>query len=673
MPRLGLQDEQQRRQMEGEQPGDPAARRRKQLQQRGGGRRRGRGGGGGGGGTRREQSSASNAILLLPSRGSNHARGGGTGSNRSNPGPIFASSGSSLVSSSATSAASGADLCSFGSDHDVPRPRLPPHLAGSDRRSGPDPCRENRRPSLDTTTPHASTEVEQDVVGVEEEEEGEEEEEALDPAKHSFSIALKECQNRRFRSDALGSSRAEGKHWRRRPASLDLNGIQANDASFSSPGFFIAGPGMKKSTAVSVRSRSGTFPSPSTPNYRHGGGAAAAQKGWSSERVPLPANSSRRYGSTSALLPFNNGRTLPSKWEDAEKWIFSPVSGEVGMGRSTGVPPHHRRPKSKSGPLGTPAGMGSSYSSASPPIPVFNRGRIRNFAESSPFLTGVLITDRGCCGSASSGRGGSGSEGVGVGGREVGGRRSYSAHGDEGIVRSASVHGCSDVLLQSSSSLPSSRDEKLEGIKDAASTSPSVTLRKDVATQMSPQDSGQSSPKEEPHFSPSTASSPTIEELQSHFSKLEVRDVQVDDRVTVTRWSKKHIARGTDKSSSNIIEWKKKTVESRASSWEVAETSKCISKSKREEAKITAWENLQKAKAEAAIRKLEMKLEKKRSSSMDKILSTLKSAQRKAQEMRNVVTTSQANQVARTPKISLSSRKAGHMSSLSGCFTCHAF
>ncbi|KAL5131684.1 putative leucine-rich repeat receptor-like serine/threonine-protein kinase [Glycine soja] len=43
-------------------------------------------------------------------------------------------------------------------------------------------------------------------------------------------------------------------------------------------------------------------------------------------------------------------------------------------------------------------------------------------------------------------------------------------------------------------------------------------------------------------------------------------------------------------------------------------------KAKSEEAKISAWENLQKAKAEAAIRKLEMKLEKRRASSMDKIM-----------------------------------------------------
>uniref|UniRef100_A0A1D1XLC5 Remorin n=1 Tax=Anthurium amnicola TaxID=1678845 RepID=A0A1D1XLC5_9ARAE len=427
---------------------------------------------------------------------------------------------------------------------------------------------------------------------------------------------------------------------------------------------------------MSVRSRSGTFPSPGTPNYCHGGGGGAAgyQKGWSSERVPLPANSGRRCGNGSALLPFSNGRALPSKWEDAEKWILSPVSGEGAAGRTWAPPPpNHRRPKSKSGPLGAPVGMSSNYSSAASPLmPVTDRRKMGDFTVSSPFLTGVLLPERRCCESVSSGKCGSGCEGV-VGVRD-GGRRSYSAHPEQGIVRSASVHGWSDLLIESSSSFASSQDEKLEGTKGSTTMISSVILRKDVATQMSPEHSTQTSPKEGSNFAPSPISStPAVEEFQSPISNLEFRDVQVDDRVTLTRWSKKHIARGTDRCSANIIQWKKKTVESRASSWEVAETAKCISKFKREEAKITAWENLQKAKAEAEIRKLEMKLEKMRSSSMDKILNKLRSAQRKAQDKRNAVTSSLANHNVRAAKNVSSCRKAGQGGSLSGCFTCHAF
>uniref|UniRef100_A0A1D1YCP0 Uncharacterized protein At3g61260 n=1 Tax=Anthurium amnicola TaxID=1678845 RepID=A0A1D1YCP0_9ARAE len=216
-----------------------------------------------------------------------------------------------------------------------------------------------------------------------------------------------------------------------------------------------------------------------------------------------------------------------------------------------------------------------------------------------------------------------------------------------------------------------SSNEKIESTKDAATMISPFILRKDAATQRSREGTTSSSPKERPHFS--LSSSPTTEELQRHFSKLEVRDVQVDDLVTMSRWSKLHASHGADVDSANIVEWKKKTVEPSPSAWGVADTTKCISKFWREEAKITAWENLQKAKAEAALRKLEMKLERKRSSSMDKILNKLKLAQRKADNMRNAVTACQVDQVTRTGKKAPSFRLTRQMGSLSGCFTCHVF
>jgi len=146
--------------------------------------------------------------------------------------------------------------------------------------------------------------------------------------------------------------------------------------------------------------------------------------------------------------------------------------------------------------------------------------------------------------------------------------------------------------------------------------------------------------------------------------------VQVDDQVTVTRWSKRHVTRGSDKRSTNIIEWRKKTTETRTPSFDEKERERCMSQCKREEAKITAWENLQKAKAEAAIRKLEMKLEKKRSSSMDKILGKLRSAQNKAQDMRSVVSSSEGQCSVRATKKTSSSVKTGRP--FSCCFTYRA-
>ncbi|XP_068642725.1 uncharacterized protein [Aristolochia californica] len=529
-----------------------------------------------------------------------------------------------------SSASGSGGRCSFGSDlhdHESLVSELSKHLSGRDLPGSCGPDLDPRRAST-----HSNSNP------IKNQEKRQEDEEDKDSATNTFSDALKECKNRRQKSE----SQPPKKHERRRPASLDLNG-RVVDAPISSPRFTF----MKKTSGNSRRS--GTFPSPGTPNYR---GSGALQKGWSSERVPLPANYNRRYASF-APLPFNNGKSLPSKWEDAEKWIFSPATGDGGS-RPSMAPPPQRRPKSKSGPLGPP---GYAYYAAASPLmmPVFDGGRVGNFLGNSPFSAGVLsmepMAGRVCCGT--------GGEGV-----------SYGGLAEPSIARSASVHGWSD--LSTPASLPSSQDEKFDGTRDAATMISPAVSRRDMATQMSPEGSGHSSPKEALH-SPSPSSAFPITELQNHNSlKLEVRDVQVDDCVTMTRWSKKNVSRRLDKSLSNIGEWRRKVAETRCSAWDVSETAKSISKFKREEAKITAWENLQKAKAEAEIRKLEMKLEKIRTSSMDKIMNKLRSAQRKAQEMRTSASATQANQVARSERV-ISFRKAGQIGSLSGCFTCHAF
>lgn len=68
-----------------------------------------------------------------------------------------------------------------------------------------------------------------------------------------------------------------------------------------------------------------------------------------------------------------------------------------------------------------------------------------------------------------------------------------------------------------------------------------------------------------------------------------------------------------------------------------------------------------------------MKLEKKRASSMDKIMNKLRMAQKKAQEMRTSILPREAVQVVRTSHKAKSFLRTTQMGSLSGCFTCHAF
>nr|GLL18247.1 uncharacterized protein LOC109149854 [Ipomoea trifida] len=531
-----------------------------------------------------------------------------------------------------SSASASVDRCSFASDaHDHEDSSFSdtsqPHLAGHEFHD----ASHGRASDRKTPAVHLSRKEKAKVqIADNSEVETEDENLAVDSARNSFSQALKECQDRRSRSGVPLK-----KPDRRRPASLDLNNSVTNAANSTSPQF-----GVMKKVYVTT-SRGGAFPSPGTPNYRYS--SMGIQKGWSSERVPLHSSASRRQ-LNNALLPYNNGRTLPSKWEDAERWIFSPVSGDGAMRTSLQQP--QRRPKSKSGPLGPP---GAAYNSLySPALPVSKGENNINLLASSPFSTGVMVAN---------------GLSIHCGGHGVG--ENFPACTEPCMARSISIHGFSELI--SLASLPAAQDEG-NNDNDAASNISRVVSRRDMATQMSPETSPQSSSSP-----PVPSVLPIVEVSGVHSSKSEVRDVPVDERVTVTRWSKKHRSRIPGRSWGSIDDWRRKAVEIRSSSWEVSETTKSISKIKREEARITAWENLQKAKAEAAIRKLEMKLEKKRSSSMDKIMNKLRSAQKKAQEMRSSVLASQGHEARRNPQRALSFRRTRQISSLSGCFTCHAF
>uniref|UniRef100_J3MY34 Remorin C-terminal domain-containing protein n=1 Tax=Oryza brachyantha TaxID=4533 RepID=J3MY34_ORYBR len=490
-----------------------------------------------------------------------------------------------------------------------------------------------------------------------------------EPTKNPADSATGECLYQRCRSEAVILQGKKG--LKQRPASLDFgSGSPGFNGTPLSPGFVVGGVGlMNKGLVSSSFIRSDVFPSPRTPNFRrHRSSVFGHQKGWSSERVPLPSKGNRKYpGSSSMAFPFSNGRTLPSKWEDAERWIFSPNCGDV-LDKTSFAPA--RRPKSKSGPLGPPGKFGGGqYSSAS----LLDNGRVGHLTTNSPFLAGVLIPEQHYCGEKDSGgrymsRAAGEEVSIGTGGKLL------LANGGSHATQSNRVCRQLDTAIESSHSLPTTQesvqDEQVGITEDSASIITPIILRKDAATQTSPNLSRSSSP---------SVSTPFIHLLTTHqvreketcFSDV-IRDVHMDDRVTLTRWSKKHVTRASSKNSTNVIEVKKKTVESKSSSWELTD-SKSISKVEKEQEKIAAWEHLQKAKSEAAIQKLVMKIEKKRSSSLDKIWNTLRSAQRRAQVMRETSATNQDEQSSRKAKRTSHLTKNGQISSLSGCFTCHAF
>ncbi|KAK4798820.1 hypothetical protein SAY86_031146 [Trapa natans] len=296
--------------------------------------------------------------------------------------------------------------------------------------------------------------------------------------------------------------------------------------------------------------------------------------------VPVTRRQTVTDTAGSPLSPLSGGRPLPSKWEDAERWICSPISA----GDRSPLP--RSRTKSKSGPLEQP----SNYIE-------YAGGQHSGFY--SPIAAAVEL------------------EGWTTGGFSGAGS-SFST----GVFPAYESRAVSCVVENDSKGVNRWLDERLESTGSADNGADRVASRRDMATQMSPDSSVCSSPKR-------TSVGPYAHPPRTKLEE-EARDSQRIQRLNFVSLSKRHAA------------WFKKRDQSASkddSSYDVftAEVRGSLPvdiRAEREEAKITAWENLQKAKAEAAIRKLEAKLEKKRLSSMDRILKRLRRAELKAQEMR---------------------------------------
>ncbi|KAL2333547.1 hypothetical protein Fmac_014760 [Flemingia macrophylla] len=418
---------------------------------------------------------------------------------------------------------------------------------------------------------------------------------------------------------------------------------------------------MKKSSSSSSSFQNlGSFPSPGEPCYRN------YQKGWSSERVSKPSSSSisRRHTMSGLVTPLSGGRTMPSKWDEAERWICSPVSAYAESRSSHAM--LQRRPKSISGPI-VPPGVAAFYSNYSPVVPLRQGLVVRNLVVGSPFSTGVLAPIA-----------------VSV--------QHYDAHDatvfgygmDSGVQFSSPVLDQNNAVLLSSMSTaptcsqlpcdqsspishdqssPISQDEKHDGTMNEENVT-SHSSRCDKGTQMSPAET-----ENDAHSSPKSSATSVADQQECHSTKLEVRDVQVDSQATIIRWSKRHATKLPKKDSLHSKDSRAIRAEAQGSCWDVEEPKMDTSKLQREEAKIIAWENLQKAKAETAIRKLEMKLEKKRSSSMDKILNKLRRAQLKAESMRSSVPVQHGHQVSKCRVFSFS--KYAQIWSPASCFSSH--
>ncbi len=123
-------------------------------------------------------------------------------------------------------------------------------------------------------------------------------------------------------------------------------------------------------------------------------------------------------------------------------------------------------------------------------------------------------------------------------------------------------------------------DEKLDEIEETNDFSGGVS-RRDMATQMSPEIEVHSSPRGKSplsHPTPPPFPSNIVETQGDNSAKLEVRDVQVDKRATVIRWSKRRTTNVVKKRLPHVEDLNKNAMEAQASSWNVAESEMNISK-----------------------------------------------------------------------------------------------
>lgn len=136
------------------------------------------------------------------------------------------------------------------------------------------------------------------------------------------------------------------------------------------------------------------------------------------------------------------------------------------------------------------------------------------------------------------------------------------------------------ICWSTSSWIAEFADEKLEGLKDAATDVSCTVSRRDRATQMSLDWSDGSSPKRRLSF-PTSPPAPSIVDLHfqsTYGTNLGIKDVQVDEQVILTRWSKKNKHRIPGKGSGGSEDWRKNDRDTRSSAWDISDATQNIAK-----------------------------------------------------------------------------------------------
>ncbi|XP_009381832.3 uncharacterized protein LOC135650449 [Musa acuminata AAA Group] len=232
-----------------------------------------------------------------------------------------------------------------------------------------------------------------------------------------------------------------------------------------------------------------------------------------------------------------------------------------------------------------------------------------------------------------------------------------------------------------------------EPMKDSTTALVAEIERRDVGTEMTPLGSSTATRCHTPvkitsparHNTPADRSGPLVphstgidisELTDCHFAKLEL-SAQYDS--FVSNWSSREEEDEEVSKSLRHLEisgGRKSSAKSRASAWEEEQRTKSCVRYQREEAKIQAWVNLQSAKAEAQSRKLEVKIQKMRSDLEEKLMKRMAIVHRRAEEWRAAAQLQHSQQLQRLSLQAQKMKSQQQSTRLSGetacgCFPCN--
>ncbi|WOL03897.1 hypothetical protein Cni_G12617 [Canna indica] len=347
-----------------------------------------------------------------------------------------------------------------------------------------------------------------------------------------------------------------------------------------------------------------------------------------------------------------NRKNIPSKWDDAEKWLINSSFYDS--------PARVTKPTKSLGQNDIVLQKGDSFAEKQ----MSAEGKM---APSSPLPSLCMGTNAAFHGASS----------------EVFLKDKFTNNVDQ-VYPTIGCPEPSDEFSLKSSYLSLEKDLPTAGIPEIQ--------RRDIGTEMTPSGSSMTTRCHTPnksssparHNTPADRSGPldpcntciNISELNDcHFAKLNL-SAQYDS--IISNWSSREEEEEEVSKSLRHLETsngRKSIGVSCANAWEEEERTKSCIRYQREAAKIQAWLNLQNAKAEAESRKLEVKIQKMRSNLEEKLMKRMANVHRRTEEWSAAAQQQHLQQSQQLKRASEQSRKINSSSDLSvnstcGCFPC---